>query len=124
MVFGGTEPNAGLLQAPCLSAFTVDTQEVKGAYCVVLFCSRGRLVIHDLRNDAGRYFQPLSEALERAMQAVQREPFQIRGGARMGYFNRNEQGDLVLLLVYMKAKFDNIPAAALLKLKEALDARD
>jgi hypothetical protein len=47
-----------------------------------------------------------------------------RGGARVIYFNRNEQGDLVLLLVYVKAKFDNIPAATLLKLKEALDAKD
>lgn len=47
-----------------------------------------------------------------------------RGGARVIYFNRNEQGDLVLLLVYVKAKFDNIPAATLVKLKEALDAKD
>ncbi|MDQ0570018.1 hypothetical protein QFZ42_001852 [Variovorax paradoxus] len=46
------------------------------------------------------------------------------GGARVIYFNRKEQGDLVLLLIYVKAKFDNIPAAALLKLKEALDAKD
>ena len=45
-----------------------------------------------------------------------------RGGARVIYFNRNERGDLVLLLVYVKAKFDNIPAATLMKLKEALDA--
>ena len=44
-----------------------------------------------------------------------------RGGARVIYFNRNERGDLVLL-VYVKAKFDNIPAATLMKLKEALDA--
>jgi len=28
----------------------------------------------------------------------------------------------VLLLVYVKAKFDDIPAATLMKLKEALDA--
>ncbi|MDP9896329.1 putative addiction module CopG family antidote [Variovorax boronicumulans] len=46
-----------------------------------------------------------------------------RGGARVIHFNRNEQGDLVLL-VYVKAKFDNIPAATLVKLKEALDAKD
>ena len=45
-----------------------------------------------------------------------------RGGARVIYFNRNERGDLVLLLVYVKAKFDDIPAATLMKLKEALDA--
>ena len=30
----------------------------------------------------------------------------------------------MLLLVYVKAKFDNIPAATLMKLKEALDAAD
>jgi len=47
-----------------------------------------------------------------------------RGGARVIYFNRNEQSDLVLLLVYVKAKFDNIPAATLVKLKEAIDAED
>jgi hypothetical protein len=47
-----------------------------------------------------------------------------RGGARVIYFNRNEQDDLVLLLVYVKAKFDNIPATILLKLKEAIDAED
>ena len=47
-----------------------------------------------------------------------------RGGARVICFNRNEQDDLVLLLVYVKAKFDNIPAAILLKLKEAIDAED
>lgn len=45
-----------------------------------------------------------------------------RGGARVIYFTRKERGDLVLLLVYVKAKFDNIPAATLMKLKEALDA--
>jgi len=45
-----------------------------------------------------------------------------RGGARVIYFNRNERGDLVPLLVDVKAKFDNIPAATLMKLKEALDA--
>lgn len=45
-----------------------------------------------------------------------------RGGARVIYFTRNDRGDLVLLMVYVKAKFDNIPAATLLKLKEALNA--
>jgi len=44
-----------------------------------------------------------------------------RGGARVIYFKRDERGDLVLLVVYVKAKFDNIPAADLLKLKEAID---
>lgn len=45
-----------------------------------------------------------------------------RGGARVIYFVRNERGDLVLLLVYVKTKFDNIPVATLMKLKEAIDA--
>jgi len=43
------------------------------------------------------------------------------GGARIIYFNRSERGDLVLLLVYVKAKFDDIPLKTLLKLKEAID---
>ena len=45
-----------------------------------------------------------------------------RGGARVIYFNRNDQGDLVLLLVYTKAKLDNIAPAFLVKLKEAINA--
>jgi hypothetical protein len=44
-----------------------------------------------------------------------------RGGARVIYFMRNERGEVVLLTVYVKAKFDNLPAAALAKLKEAFD---
>ncbi|WP_408908464.1 hypothetical protein [Variovorax paradoxus] len=47
-----------------------------------------------------------------------------RGGVRVIYFSRNERGDLVLLLIYTKAKFEDIPAAALRKLKEAIDAQD
>ncbi|WP_418126107.1 hypothetical protein [Variovorax sp. 160MFSha2.1] len=43
----------------------------------------------------------------------------------MNCFNRNEQGNLVLLRVYVKARFDNIPTATLLKLKEqAIDVED
>ncbi|MDN8615729.1 transcriptional regulator [Variovorax ginsengisoli] len=45
-----------------------------------------------------------------------------RGGARVIYFVRNDKGDLVLLLVYVKAKFDNIPIDTLRKLKEAIGA--
>ncbi|MDM0029484.1 transcriptional regulator [Variovorax saccharolyticus] len=45
-----------------------------------------------------------------------------RGGARVIYFARDEKGDLVLLLVYVKAKFDNIPTETLRKLKEAINA--
>ncbi|MFT3816160.1 MAG: transcriptional regulator [Rubrivivax sp.] len=49
-----------------------------------------------------------------------------RGGARVIYFLRSDKrGDLtevVLLIVYAKAKFDNIAAATLAKIKEKLDA--
>jgi len=41
-----------------------------------------------------------------------------RGGARVIYFNRLASGEIVLLLVYAKAKFDNLKPEFLLKLKE------
>jgi hypothetical protein len=41
-----------------------------------------------------------------------------RGGARVIYFNRLAHGEIVLLLVYAKAKFDNLRPDFLLKLKE------
>ena len=41
-----------------------------------------------------------------------------RGGARVIYFTRLASGELVLLLVYAKAKFDNLRPEFLLKLKE------
>jgi hypothetical protein len=44
-----------------------------------------------------------------------------RGGARVIYFNRLASGEVVLLLVYAKAKFDNLRAEFLLKLKERFD---
>lgn len=44
-----------------------------------------------------------------------------RGGARVIYFNRLACGDLVLLMVYTKAKLDNVRPEFLLKLKEQLD---
>jgi hypothetical protein len=44
-----------------------------------------------------------------------------RGGARVIYFNRLASGEIVLLLVYAKAKFDNLNADFLLKLKERID---
>jgi hypothetical protein len=44
-----------------------------------------------------------------------------RGAARVIYFNRLADGTVVLLLVYAKAKFDNLRPAFLLKLKELLD---
>lgn len=44
-----------------------------------------------------------------------------QGGARVIYFNRLASGEVVLLLVYAKAKFDNIRPELLLKLKEKYD---
>ena len=43
------------------------------------------------------------------------------GGARVIYFNRLATGEIALLLVYAKAKFDNLSSAFLLKLKERFD---
>ena len=44
-----------------------------------------------------------------------------RGGSRVIYFNRLASGEVVLLLVYAKAKFDNLRPEFLLKLKEHFD---
>ena len=44
-----------------------------------------------------------------------------QGGARVIYFNRLVSGEVVLLLVYAKAKFDNICPEVLLKIKEKFD---
>lgn len=44
------------------------------------------------------------------------------GGARAIDFNRLVNGEIVLLLVYAKAKFDNLRPELLLKLKERFDA--
>lgn len=44
-----------------------------------------------------------------------------RGGARVIYYTRLANGELVLLLVYAKAKFDNLRPEFLLKLKEHFD---
>ena len=46
-----------------------------------------------------------------------------RGGARVIYFTRNEKGDVVLILVYAKAKFDNISTQVLKSIKEKFDAQ-
>lgn len=46
-----------------------------------------------------------------------------QGGARVIYFNRLASGEVVLLLVYAKAKFDNIRPEVLLKIKEKFDAQ-
>ncbi len=42
-----------------------------------------------------------------------------RGGARIIYFNVLEDGEIWLLIVYSKAKFDNLPIAFLKQLKAA-----
>ncbi len=44
-----------------------------------------------------------------------------RGGARVIYFTRLPKGEVVLLLVYAKAKFDNLSNEFLLKLKGQFD---
>ena len=44
-----------------------------------------------------------------------------RGGARVIYFNRLESGEIWLLMVYVKAKFDNLPVSFLKQLREAIE---
>lgn len=44
-----------------------------------------------------------------------------RGGVRVIYYTRLTNGELVLLMVYAKAKFDNLRPEFLLKLKEKFD---
>lgn len=43
-----------------------------------------------------------------------------RGGARVIYFNQLEAGKIGLLIVYAKAKFDNLPAEFFKQLKQEL----
>ena len=45
-----------------------------------------------------------------------------RGGARVIYYNRLANGEVVLIGTYAKAKFDNLPAAVLQMWKDAYDA--
>ncbi|PCD00794.1 transcriptional regulator [Halopseudomonas pelagia] len=42
-----------------------------------------------------------------------------RGGVRVIYYNELAVGSIWLLIVYSKAKFDNLPASFLKQLKEA-----
>ncbi len=44
-----------------------------------------------------------------------------RGGVRVIYFNRSAQGEIVLIVVYAKGKFDNLPAEVLLQWKKEFD---
>ncbi|MGV0983937.1 MAG: transcriptional regulator [Limnohabitans sp.] len=52
----------------------------------------------------------------------QRSGMGKRGGARVIYFVRNAQGQVVLVAIYAKAKFDNMPLSVLKTWKEAFDA--
>jgi hypothetical protein len=47
-----------------------------------------------------------------------------RGGARVIYYLRTERGEILLLLVYAKAKFDNISPHVLKSIKEQFDAKN
>ena len=44
-----------------------------------------------------------------------------RGGVRVVYFQRLASGEVVLLVGYTKAKFDNLPTEFLNRLKETYD---
>ena len=44
-----------------------------------------------------------------------------RGGVRVIYFVRQARGQVLLLIAYTKAKFDNLPAEFLARLKEQYD---
>jgi len=44
-----------------------------------------------------------------------------RGGARVIYFNLLADGVIALFIVYIKAKFDNLPTAFLLQLKKEFE---
>jgi hypothetical protein len=46
-----------------------------------------------------------------------------RGGARVIYYTRLANGELVLVATYAKAKFDNLPVEVLKAWKEAYDAQ-
>ena len=46
-----------------------------------------------------------------------------RGGARVIFYSRNQRGEVVLLIVYAKAKFDNISPEVLKAIKEKFDAQ-
>jgi hypothetical protein len=45
-----------------------------------------------------------------------------QGGARVIYYTRLAHGQVVLVVVYAKAKFDNLPATVLKSWKEIIDA--
>ncbi len=51
-----------------------------------------------------------------------REGMGKSGGARVIYYTRLSQGELVLVAIYTKAKFDNMPVEVLKSWKDAYDA--
>lgn len=51
-----------------------------------------------------------------------REGMGKSGGARVIYYTRFAHGELVLIAIYAKAKFDNMPVEVLKSWKEAYDA--
>ncbi len=52
-----------------------------------------------------------------------REGMGKRGGARVIYYNRLASGEIVLLTVYAKTKFEDLPTEFLLQLKERFNDR-
>ena len=50
-----------------------------------------------------------------------REGMGKRGGARVIYYVRTRHGQIVLVVAYAKAKFDDMPRSVLRQWKEALD---
>lgn len=50
----------------------------------------------------------------------QRQGIGKQGGSRVIYFNRLKNGEIYLLLIYTKAKTENIPSHILKQLKEEL----
>ncbi len=46
-----------------------------------------------------------------------------QGGSRVIYFLRNGPTEVVLIVVYTKAKFENLPTHVLLQWKEAFDGQ-
>lgn len=51
-----------------------------------------------------------------------REGMGKSGGARVIYYTRLAQGEVVLVAIYAKAKFDNMPVEVLKSWKDAYDA--
>jgi len=46
-----------------------------------------------------------------------------RGGSRVIYYLRNDRSEIVLIVAYAKAKFEDLPVRVLLQWKEAIDGQ-